>query len=384
MLAKTQRNRIFFKNFANHKMKSILIRNKFDFGHQSNTSRINNEHTLLQNKSEIVNPIRLTSLKGLKKIDKNIHTPKINNRYSNDALFSKRIKNEINILNKTPKNILQKSHKNYNIKDITLLQFKNNSFLSPRNNTYLKIKKFNFSHQFFSPINKDVFSLKKNLKINFPKLNNKNSKTLEKEKSKENIKDNLINLLKKIKQRILPRRKLKFEKEKLPDINKLKKNESCIHKLENLKGNIDFIKTHLDGIYTSTKENHNKYKLNKQFKINEGYIDLEVLSEGENISYKTDLVENKGLIYYIFSKNGNMDTIEGKKHKINKDKIEFKKLLEKFNKNVAFQTLKAKDFENVKKNCETDKVNMDKVYEDLYHIIFHNKYNFLDKKQLSY
>ena len=79
-----------------------------------------------------------------------------------------------------------------------------------------------------------------------------------------------------------------------------------------------------------------------------------------------------------------MDIIEGKKHKINKDKIEFKKLLEKFNKNVAFQTLKAKDFENVKKNCETDKVNMDKVYEDLYHIIFHNKYNFLDKKQLSY
>ena len=96
------------------------------------------------------------------------------------------------------------------------------------------------------------------------------------------------------------------------------------------------------------------------------------------------MVENKGLLYYIFSKNGNMDTIEGKKHKINKDKIEFKKLLEKFNKNVAFQTLKAKDFENVKKNCETDKVNMDKVYEDLYHIIFHNKYNFLDKKQLSY
>ena len=342
MLAKTQRNRIFFKNFANQKMKSILIRNKFDFSHQSNTSRINNKHSQRQNKSEIVNPIRLTSLKGLKKLDKNIHTPKINNRYSNDALFSKRIKNEINILNKTQKNILQKSHKNYNIKDITLLQFKNNSFLSPRNNTYLKIKKFNFSHQFFSPINKDVFSLKKNLKINFPKLNNKNSKTLEKEKSKENIKDNLINLLKKIKQRILPRRKLKFEKEKLPDINKLKKNESCIHKLENLKGNIDFIKTHLDGIYTSTKENHNKYKLNKQFKINEGYIDLEVLSEGENISYKTDLVENKGLLYYIL------------------------------------------DFENVKKNCETDKVNMDKVYEDLYHIIFHNKYNFLDKKQLSY
>ena len=118
MLAKTQRNRIFFKNFANQKMKSILIRNKFDFSHQSNTSRINNEHTQRQNKSEIVNPIRLTSLKGLKKLDKNIHTPKINNRYSNDSLFSKRIKNEINILNKTQKNILQKSHKNYNIKDI--------------------------------------------------------------------------------------------------------------------------------------------------------------------------------------------------------------------------------------------------------------------------
>ena len=39
---------------------------------------------------------------------------------------------------------------------------------------------------------------------------------MEFKRNKNNIKDNLINLLNKIKQKILPRKKLKFEKEKLP------------------------------------------------------------------------------------------------------------------------------------------------------------------------
>ena len=385
MIAKTQRNSLDLKQIRNQKMKLILNKNKSDISHQSNTSRINNEHSKHQNNSELVNPIRLTNLKELKKLDTNIQTTRINNRYSNDALFSKMIKNKINSLNETQKNILHKSHKNYNIKDLSLLKFKSNSFLSPRKNSKLKIKKFNFSHKIFTPMNKDIL-FKRKIKINLPKLNsnNSNSKTIEKDKSKKNIKNNLINLLIKIKQRILPRRKLKFEKENLPDIHKLKKNESCIHKLENIKGDYDFIKTHLDGIYTSKSEIKNKNKLDRKYKINEGYIDLEVLGEGENISFKTDLVENKGLMYYIFSKNGKMETIEGKIHKVHKDKTQFKKFLEKFNKIVTFQTLRAKDFENVKKNSETNIVNMDNVYENLYHIISRNKYNFLDKKQLHY
>ena len=396
----SQRNRLVLIKNIKQKKKIILNRNNSDLSHQSYTSKNNNEQIQIKNKAKLVIPIRLTMLKKIAKLDKNnienIYTPRMNNRYSNQSLFGDSIKKGFIFLNKFPKKNLQNSHRNYYIEDSSLLKYKNRSFLLPKNNSFQKVRNVNFSHQILSPIDKNL-SYRKNAKILFPKLNNKTiklsksenqifnytyrAKEIQKEKEKENIKNNLIKLLDKIKQKILPKRKLKFEKDKFLDIDKLKKNKSCIHQEENLKGKIEFIKTHLDGIFTPKTEIKNKYKSEKRFKINEGYIDLEVLSEGKNISFKTDLIENQGMIYYIFSKNGKMDIIEEKIHKVQKDKEEFKKLLEKFNKNKAFQTLKAKDFENVKKNCQTNKIKMDNVYEDLYHIIFKNKSNFLENKK---
>ena len=396
----SQRNRLVLIKNIKQKKKIILNRNTSDLIHQSYTSKNNNEQTQIKNKAKLVIPIRLTMLKKIAKLDKNnienIYTPRMNNRYSNQFLFGDSIKKGFIFLNKFPKKNLQNSHRNYYIEDSSLLKYKNRSFLLPKNNSSQKVRNVNFSHQILSPIDKNL-SYRKNARILFPKLNNKTmklsksenqifnytyrAKEIQKEKEKENIKNNLIKLLDKIKQKILPKRKLKFEKDKFLDIDKLKKNKSCIHQEENLKGKIEFIKTHLDGIFTPKTEIKNKYKSEKRFKINEGYINLEVLGEGKNISFKTDLIENQGMIYYIFSKNGKMDIIEEKIHKVQKDKGEFKKLLEKFNKNKAFQTLKAKDFENVKKNCETNKIKMDNVYEDLYHIIFKNKSNFLENKK---
>ena len=396
----SQRNRLVLIKNIKQKKKIILNRNTSDLIHQSYTSKNNNEQIQIKNKAKLVIPIRLTMLKKIAKLDKNnvenIYTPRMNNRYSNQSLFGDSIKKGFIFLNKFPKKNQQNSHRNYYIEDSSLLKYKNRSFLLPKNNSSQKVRNVNFSHQILSPIDKNL-SYRKNARILFPKLNNKTmklsksenqifnytyrAKEIQKEKEKENIKNNLIKLLDKIKQKILPKRKLKFEKDKFLDIDKLKKNKSCIHQEENLKGKIEFIKTHLDGIFTPKTEIKNKYKSEKRFKINEGYIDLEVLGEGKNISFKTDLIENQGMIYYIFSKNGKMDIIEEKIHKVQKDKEEFKKLLEKFNKNKAFQTLKAKDFENVKKNCETNKIKMDNVYEDLYHIIFKNKSNFLENKK---
>ena len=396
----SQRNRLVLIKNIKQKKKIILNRNISDLIHQSYTSKNNNEQIQIKNKAKLVIPIRLTMLKKIAKLDKNnvenIYTPRMNNRYSNQSLFGDSIKKGFIFLNKFPKKNQQNSHRNYYIEDSSLLKYKNRSFLLPKNNSSQKVRNVNFSHQILSPIDKNL-SYRKNARILFPKLNNKTmklsksenqifnytyrAKEIQKEKEKENIKNNLIKLLDKIKQKILPKRKLKFEKDKFLDIDKLKKNKSCIHQEENLKGKIEFIKTHLDGIFTPKTEIKNKYKSEKRFKINEGYIDLEVLGEGKNISFKTDLIENQGMIYYIFSKNGKMDIIEEKIHKVQKDKEEFKKLLEKFNKNKAFQTLKAKDFENVKKNCETNKIKMDNVYEDLYHIIFKNKSNFLENKK---
>ena len=396
----SQRNRLVLIKNIKQKKKIILNRNNSDLSQQSYTSKNINEQTQIKNKAKFVLPIRLTMLKKIAKLDKNnlenIYTPRINDRYSYESLFGDCTKKGFVFLNKFPKKNSQNSHRNYYIKDSNLLKFKNRSFLLPKNNSFQKIRSINFTHQMLSPIDKNI-SYRKNAKIYFPKLNNKTikisksenqifnytyrAKEIQKEKEKENIKNNLVKLLDKIKQKILPKRKLKFEKDKFLDIDKLKKNKSCIHQEENLKGKIEFIKTHLDGILTPKTEIKNKYKSEKRFKINEGYIDLEVLGEGKNISFKTDLIENQGMIYYIFSKNGKMDIIEEKIHKVHKDKKEFKKLFEKFNKNKAFQTLKAKDFENVKKNCQTNKIKMDNVYEDLYHIIFKNKSNFLENKK---
>ena len=394
-----KQNKLDLKKIINKKIKPLLKRNKSDLYYQSHTSKINNDSTRFQNKSELINPIREKINMEISKLSKNNLeklVSKLETKFTNEVLFSKRINKGINLLNKMKKINLYNSHKNYLIKDASLSKFRNLSFLYPKKNPNQKVKNINISNQILSPISKNRSERRKE-KIFFPKLNSKTIeicksnykrfnetsriKKIEKEKEKENIKDNLIYLLYKIKQKILPKRKLKFEKNKLSDLDKLKKIKSCIHKEKNFRGKVEFIKTHLDGINKPKDNIKNKYKSEKRFEINEGYIDLEVLGEGDKVSFKTDLVENQGLIYYIFSRNGKMEAVEEKIHKVHKDEKEFKKLLEKFNKNEAFKSLKAKDFENVKKNYGTDIITMDNVYEDLYHMIFKNKSNFIELKK---
>ena len=109
---------------------------------------------------------------------------------------------------------------------------------------------------------------------------------------------------------------------------------------------------------------------------------MEVLGDGDNMSFKTDLIEKNGVLYYEYNRNGRMETVEEKIHKIHKDKKEFRKLLKKYNENEVFKAIKAKDFEIVKKNYGTDSVVMNNnVYKDLYHMIFKDKNKYKKKKK---
>ena len=259
-----KQNKLDLKKIINKKIKPLLKRNKSDLYYQSHTSKINNDSTRFQNKSELIIQEKINmeiSKLGKNNLDKLI--PKLETKFTNEVLFSKRINKGINLLNKMKKRNLYNSHKNYLIKDASLSKFRNLSFLYPKKNPNQKVKNINISNQILSPISKNRSERRKE-KIFFPKLNNKTIeicksnykrfnetsriKKIEKEKEKENIKDNLIYLLYKIKQKILPKRKLKFEKNKLPDLDKLKKIKSCIHKEKNFRGKVEFIKTHLDGI----------------------------------------------------------------------------------------------------------------------------------------
>ena len=143
---------------------------------------------------------------------------------------------------------------------------KNNSFLLPKKLPYKRMNffsvdqkpKYNLINPILTPIiRKNLFI--KNSSIYFPHLNSSSTSNIflpkscsksfdetfmnkkeHKEKEKIAINENLINLLYKIKKRILPKRKLIFEKYKLPNINniKLKNIKSCIHHEENYKGEI--------------------------------------------------------------------------------------------------------------------------------------------------
>ena len=419
---KVSEKEIAFYKITNKSPRIILKRNKQPNLQQSDSPKsINNS---FQNKSEFIKPSTIPLLSKMTKFDKikinKISSPKIENRYSNEKLFSNRISKGLLFYNKmqaknfkNSKNdeILKLEKKKIKI-DLGQLNKKNNSFLIKRKLPYRKINFFsddqrinpNFINPIFSPINRNKKMFKKQSTINFPRIDSVSilspksrsksfdetfmMKKKEKEKGKNTIKENLVNLLYKIKQKILPKRKLVFEKYKLPDINniKLKNNKSCIHREENFKGKIEFIKTHLDGLTKPNKSIKNKYKSEKRFEINEGYIDLEVLGDGNNVGFKTDLMERNGIYYYQFNRNGRLETIEGKIHKVYKDKKEFKKLLQKFNKSEAFKAIQAKDFENIKKNYGSDSVSMNNnIYRDLYHMIFKNKNKYSEmQKQEQY
>ena len=404
----SERGMAFYK-IVNKGPRMILKGNNQPSLQHSDSSKTIN--VSFQNKSEFIKPSTLSILSKMTKLN----SPKAEDRYSNERLFNNRISKGLrffkrmqakNMKNLKNNAIFKFKKRNFNF-DLGNIYKRNNSLLVKRKLPHKKINFLsmdqkinpNFINPIFSPLNKSRI-FKKHSTIYFPRINSANTlspkscsksfddtytiKKREKEKERNTINDNLVNLLDKIKQRILPKRKLIFEKYKLPDINSIKfKNiKSCIHQEENYRGKIEFIKTHLDGLIKPKKEIKKKYKSEKRFEINEGYIDLEVLGDGDNMSFKTDLIEKNGVLYYEYNRNGRMETIEEKIHKIHKDKKEFKKLLKKYNENEVFKAIKAKDFEIVKKNYGTDSVVMNNnVYKDLYHMIFKDKNKYLEMQK---
>ena len=102
--------------------------------------------------------------------------------------------------------------------------------------------------------------------------------------------------------------------------------------------------------------------------------DLDVLNCGNNVSFQTNLIVKDGLYYYEFGKNGRMETVEEKVHKIKKDKKEFKQLMERYNKNRLNQYIENKDFEeNIKKKYKAYPIINNNIYKDLYHMLIKNK-----------
>ena len=412
MIDNFSNNKLFYSKINKRNGKTLLKRNF----HQFDTSKSNNENSIPQYNSELINPSSISILKPIPKLRKinitKILSPKDDKKYSNETLFSNRLSKGMIFMNKMKlKNLGTNSdlelQNNINIKDLLHLKGKNNSFLFPKKTQNQKIdfininRKLNrnFSNPILSPLNNNKL-FKKESTINFPGLYLSNLKSYKKssksfdetimnkkkeqEQEKKNINENLVHLLCKIKERIHPKRKLVFEKHKLPNINKIKKNKSCIHQVKLYNGDIELFKTHLDGIPKTKNVFKSRYKSEKRFYINEGYIGLEVLGDGNNVSFKTDLIENQGQIYYQFSKGGKMDIIEEKFHKIYKDKKEFKKFLEKYNENEALKAAQDKDFQNMKKNYDTDYIITDNIYKDLFHMIFKNKHNLLEMKKPSH
>ena len=97
------------------------------------------------------------------------------------------------------------------------------------------------------------------------------------------IKKNLKQLLAKIKKKIRPK---KIVLSQSPSISH-NINDSCIHKIE-FWNSIIFEKTHLDGLLGKGR-NEKRTKTLKKYEINEGYVDLNVLNSGNNISFQTNL-----------------------------------------------------------------------------------------------
>ena len=335
-------------------------------------------------------------------------------KYSNAILFKNRItkhlrfkseKNlsQINLENKN--NYIQNDILNNNSKVLRYNKYNylNNHFFTPSKrrittNKYESTKNYslnniknNYNHALSSAKKRKKTGLmlpRVNSAFLFPKMNSLNSlkyssqlldieKEKEKEKEKLIINQNLKKLFYKIKKKIMPKKRVILSSYKLPAI--LNRNNgknsninpnSCIHRLE-YGNSIVFVKTHLDGLEEEQKRKQKKGKTIRKYDINEGYVDLNVLNSGNNISFKTNLIEKDGLYFYEFNKYGRMETVEEKVHKVKKDKKEFKKLLERYHKNEVFKNIENQDFEvNIKRNYGAEPVINKNIYRDLFHMLF--------------
>ena len=184
------------------------------------------------------------------------------------------------------------------------------------------------------------------------------------------------NLLYKLDKKFRPKKKkILSPQHKLPSIlnnkEKINKSVSCIHKKE-YGDFLVFEKTHLDGIKCDI--NSSLTAIRNKYVINGGYVDLNVLNYGDNISFQTNLIEKNGICYYEFKKNARMETIEEKIHKVKKDKKEFKKMLERYHQQEISKNLENHDFEvNVKRGYGAPPLINKNIYKDFYHILFKHK-----------
>ena len=346
----------------------------------SNLSQLNRNNEKISLNKNILQKLKKLNLPNFEKYSNAIL---FHNRKTKHLKFITRNKSELN-KNKYKYDSNKNSTRKYIIKSCDL----KSKFLTPakriinsnRNDTYNSNNKTCAQHN----INRNNSSTIKLQRVNsaflLPKIKTLNleynssfsSSNKENEKEKIIINQNLNKLFYKIKKKIMPKKRVILSTYKLPSIiNKKDKINSCIHKLE-YGNSIVFVKTHLDGLEEKKKrKERQKAKTIRKYEINEGYVDLNVLNCGDNISFKTNLIAKDGIYYYEFNKNGRMETVEEKVHRVKKDKKEFQNLLERYKKNKMFKCIENKDFEiNIKRNYGAEPIINKYIYRDLFHMLF--------------
>ena len=362
---------------------NILYFNKNDNLSFNNISN-SNLSQLNQNNDKI--SLNKNILKKLKKL----HLPNVE-KYSNAVLFNNRKTKYLKFITRNKSDLNKNKYtfinsNNYFTKNIIKTCDIKNKFLTPekkiinsnQNSSYnindktcaQPITNTNNLSAIILPRVNSAFLLPKIKSLNFEN-NSSFSSNKENEIEKIKINQNLNKLLYKIKKKIMPKKRVILSTYKLPSIiNKKDKINSCIHKLE-YGDSIVFVKTHLDGLEEEQKRTERKKaKTLRKYEINEGYVDLNVLNNGNNISFKTNLIAKDGIYYYEFNKYGRMETVEEKVHRVKKDKKEFKNLLERYKKNKKFKCIENKDFEiNIKRNYGAEPIIDKNIYRDLFHML---------------
>lgn len=358
------KDRMFQNNRILHRNRSSLIYKKDNTNEDNikNMKKTQNKNCLSRNKNNFIRDrINIFNIKKYSIVNRFL-TPnkrpfiiKDLDSDSRDNRFNKQINYNINSYNNNISTSYRSNSKNDNQNPI--LSRVNSAFFITGLNSY-----HSYNNEFRSFSSKNISDL--------------NSKIKEKIKSKLIINENLRNLLYKLDKKFRPKKKkILSPQHKLPSIlnnkEKINKSVSCIHKKE-YGDFLVFEKTHLDGIKCDI--NSSLTAIRNKYVINGGYVDLNVLNYGDNISFQTNLIEKNGICYYEFKKNARMETIEGKIHKVKKDKKEFKKMLERYHKQEISKNLENHDFEvNVKRGYGAPPLINKNIYKDFYHILFKHK-----------
>lgn len=358
------KDRMFQNNRILQRNRSSLIYKKDNTNEDDikNMKKTQNKNCLIRNKNNFIRDrINIFNIKKYSIVNRFL-TPnkrpfiiKDLDSDSRDNRFNKQINYNINSYNNNISTSYRSNSKNDNQNPI--LSRVNSALFITGLNSY-----HSYNNEFRSFSSKNISDL--------------NSKIKEKIKSKLIINENLRNLLYKLDKKFRPKKKkILSPQHKLPAIlnnkEKINKSVSCIHKKE-YGDFLVFEKTHLDGIKCDI--NSSLTAIRNKYVINGGYVDLNVLNYGDNISFQTNLIEKNGICYYEFKKNARMETIEEKIHKVKKDKKEFKKMLERYHQQEISKNLENHDFEvNVKRGYGAPPLINKNIYKDFYHILFKHK-----------